>query len=81
MTGRNRSGFSQGESRCPECGKIRYQSRKDARQAQRTRAAIHGPTGKMRAYKCGNFWHLTSRPADWITGYRESHAGSAMERG
>lgn len=52
-------------SRCPDCGKIRYFTRKLARRAARR---IPGP--RLRAYRCGSFWHLTSISARRIAWYR-----------
>lgn len=42
---------------CPACGKCCYQRRKTARLAARR---LH-PGKHMRAYRCGDYWHLTSR--------------------
>jgi hypothetical protein len=39
---------------CPDCGKIRYPSRAEARRHARR----HGT--RRRAYRCGEFWHLAS---------------------
>lgn len=45
-----------------QCGKIRFLSRRHARQAARG-FRNHG-TPMMRAYRCpGGFWHLTSQGA------------------
>ena len=58
---------------CPDCGKVRYLSRRDARRAV---ARMKGNGGKARhAYRCGDYWHLTSRPAVVVTAYRDYNAG------
>ena len=46
---------------CPSCGKYNYASRRDAKRAGR---AFH-PAGLMRAYRCGQFWHVTSAARAW----------------
>jgi hypothetical protein len=52
---------------CPEDGKIRYYSRRDA-----LRFGRQAPGGrKLRAYRCGEFWHLTSQDTTQVTWYRE----------
>ena len=57
-----------------ECGKIRYLSRKNARQDARRFQGI--PAGKLRAYQCGGgFWHLTSEPTWKTTFYRDLRTG------
>lgn len=46
--------------RCPTCGKLRYLSRKTAKQdANRYRKR----TGRMDTYRCGDFWHLGHLPS------------------
>lgn len=47
---------------CPDDGKFCYPSR---HAAERTAARIH-PGETMRAYQCGDWWHLTSMDADAI---------------
>ncbi len=57
-------------SHCPDCGKLRYLSRKNAKIA----AAHNRGKGKgavWRAYKCGDFWHLTTESTSRITYFRE----------
>jgi len=44
---------------CPECGKRRYLTRKNAR-----KAASQLGGGKGHVYRCGGFWHLTSVTAN-----------------
>lgn len=46
---------------CPVCGKRSFKSRRDARRAAR---AIH-PGEVLRAYKCGEHWHVGHTP-DWV---------------
>lgn len=51
-------------STCPTCGKRRYQTRKQARQA----AKHNHPGDHQTAYKCGNYWHHGHLPADILDG-------------
>jgi hypothetical protein len=44
---------------CGRCGRARYATRADARRAAR----IAAPGTRLRAYRCGNAWHLTSTNA------------------
>lgn len=55
------------QSTCPDCGKWRYPSRKDAR----AKARQIYPGSQARAYKCGDYWHLTSMPTGETTKFRE----------
>ncbi|GAA2278298.1 hypothetical protein GCM10010402_38650 [Actinomadura luteofluorescens] len=41
---------------CGRCGRARYATRRDARHAAR----IGAPGVRLRAYRCGDAWHLTS---------------------
>jgi hypothetical protein len=43
---------------CPACGKHSYSTRAAAKRAAR---AIH-PGERLRAYRCGTYWHLTRIP-------------------
>jgi len=45
---------------CPDCGKKRYATRKDARRAAR---AFHR-TESLRAYRCGD-WHHYGHSPKW----------------
>jgi hypothetical protein len=54
---------------CPEDGKIRYYTRKDALRFGRRQPRTAGM--RLRAYRCGEFWHLTSQDTAEITWYRE----------
>jgi hypothetical protein len=44
---------------CPDCGKVRYRTRADARAARRQ---LSGDRPR-RVYQCGDYWHLTSQDA------------------
>jgi hypothetical protein len=44
---------------CTECGRSRYFSRREARYAVR----LASPGVRLRAYRCGGFWHLAP-PSD-----------------
>jgi hypothetical protein len=54
MTGSFKSYVVFDAGRCPECGKIRYLSRKDAKHIARTLNRDH----EVNIYRCGDFWHL-----------------------
>jgi hypothetical protein len=56
-------------STCPVCGKLRYYTRRDARQAAQHLAA--NGYGRMYPYKCNGFFHLTSANAKRRAWYRE----------
>lgn len=43
---------------CGRCGRARYATRRTARHAAR----ISAPGARLRAYRCGDAWHLTSPP-------------------
>ena len=51
-----------------ECGKVRYFTRKEAKLWARKFLGTH--KGKLRAYRCGCFWHLTSEPTSKVTFWR-----------
>lgn len=42
------------QGKCPDCGKNRYLTRKDARNARKT---LHPEDPTMGTYPCGGFWH------------------------
>ena len=65
LTGTLGAGFC---GHCPDCGKRRYSSRAQAKRAAR---ANRCPGRRLRAYRCGGWWHLTSRDAGTVTYYRE----------
>lgn len=46
---------------CPVCGKRSYTSRRAARRAAR---ALH-PAAVLRAYRCGQHWHVGHNPP-WL---------------
>lgn len=51
---------------CPDCGKVRYGSRKQAK------AVARRMSRRQRVYQCGGFWHTTSwDPAGKVIFYRE----------
>lgn len=43
---------------CPDCGKIRYRSRKHAKAMARR---LH-PNAHLSPYKCGDYWHFGNLP-------------------
>lgn len=43
---------------CGRCGRARYTTRRTARHAAR----IAAPGTRLRAYRCGDAWHLTTPP-------------------
>ena len=54
-----------------ECGKTRYLSRGNARQAARRASGEARSLGKLRAYRChGGFWHLTTKGPAYAMFYR-----------
>jgi hypothetical protein len=52
---------------CEVCGKQCFDSQRSAKSA----APRIFPGKKMRFYQCGDYWHLTSVPADTMSMYRE----------
>jgi hypothetical protein len=58
---------------CPECGKVCYLTRRAARRAA-SQLPLR-PGSKLRAYPCGQYWHLTSQPTGVLTGWREWEGG------
>lgn len=46
---------------CPDCGKRRWLTRKDARKAMRR---MHDKT--LQVYQCGDYWHLGHPPGRGI---------------
>lgn len=50
---------------CAGCGKRCYATRADAKRAGRQIG------GHARAYRCGDWWHLTSQDTETVTRYRE----------
>lgn len=62
-------------ARCPDCGKVRYVSRRAARKAASQLPQSQGR--RMRAYKCGEFWHLTSQGTAKVTYFRDQDRGAA----
>ncbi len=66
----NRGGESMFVTTCPACGKQGFTSKQVAKRAA---ARIH-PGVRMRFYRCGQFWHMTSADSDTSAGYRERQA-------
>jgi hypothetical protein len=62
---------------CPDCGKTRFYSRREARQA------ANRLSKRARVYQCGEYWHWTSwQPAGRTTFYRErERPGEGDDRG
>lgn len=56
---------------CPTCRKLRYPDRNTARRAAR---ALH-PGAVLRAYRCGDWWHLGNTPPAVKHGYRNPLPG------
>lgn len=55
---------------CPDCGKVRYLTRADAKRSARRQSR------RMRAYRCGQFWHLATFGAyQRVVFYREKGIG------
>lgn len=54
-------------ARCPACGKVRFPTRRSARKWGRHQY----PAAKIRAYKCGNFWHFTSQDTATTTWFKD----------
>jgi hypothetical protein len=60
-------------SDCATCGKKSYLTR---REAKRAAAQALGRGVKLtRAYRCGEYWHLTSQDAATVTAHRERSQG------
>jgi len=55
---------------CPDCGKRRYRSRRDAK--QEARQMLARGIVVTRAYRCGDYWHLTSQDTGTTTRQREA---------
>jgi hypothetical protein len=58
---------------CPDCGKRGYISKRAAKQA----AGVLYPGTRMRVYRCGDMWHMTSFDAAAIASLRERQTGTA----
>ena len=56
---------------CAECGKRAYTSKTSAKNAAR----VLYPGERMRVYKCGQWWHLTSQDAARAAEFRDRAAG------
>ena len=63
---------------CPEDGKIRYYTRQQAKaEIARIRGKGRGLGVKLRAYRCGDFWHVTSQSSETVAAYRDYDRGGA----
>lgn len=49
-----------GGARCPDCGKVRFLSKADAKHAAKR---VQHRDGRLNTYACGEFWHLGRLPA------------------
>lgn len=56
------------------CGKAQYATRRAAKRAARL---VEPRRAKIRVYRCGCWWHLTSVPTATVTAYREWHSEQA----
>jgi hypothetical protein len=59
---------------CPEDGKIRYGSRKQALASNRYWSSQPGRTVRLRAYRCGRWWHTTSWSAAKMAAWKDYQA-------
>lgn len=64
MTSSNRNAAAnrldlQSFGRCPDCGKLRYLTRKAARLVIRR---MRWRDGRLSAYRCGDWWHIGHTP-------------------
>lgn len=65
-------------SLCPDDGKIRYYTRRQAKaEIARICGKGHGLGVKLRAYRCGEFFHITSQGAAAVASYRDYDRGGA----
>lgn len=55
-----------GGDRCPDCGKLRYLTRAEAKRIARRVPKDH--RGRLSVYRCGDFWHLGHLPKGVIAG-------------
>jgi ribosomal protein L37E len=56
---------------CAACGKVSYATRKKALAANQYRSVIPGRTVKLRPYRCGEVWHLTSWSAAKMAAWKD----------
>lgn len=59
---------------CPDCGKRAYASKASAKNGARSLY----PGQRMRVYKCGPWWHLTSQDAARTAEEKDRVAGRGM---
>lgn len=50
---------------CPECGKVRYATRKRARDVART---VFPGDHHLSPYRCGDYWHIGNLPRAVVRG-------------
>ena len=60
---------------CPDCGKQAYTSKGSAKNAAR----VLYPGQRVRAYRCGEWWHLTSQDAARTAEMKDRSAGQREE--
>lgn len=51
---------------CPDCGKLRYTSRRGAKAASKVHPGQH-----LSAYPCGEYWHYGHPPRSVMRGYAD----------
>ena len=56
---------------CADCGKRAYTSKGSAKNSAR----LLYPGQRMRVYRCGEWWHLTSWDAAWTAAMKDQRAG------
>lgn len=62
---------------CPDCGKRAYTAKASAKNAAR----LLYPGQRMRVYKCGRWWHLTSQDAARTAEEKDRAAGQPGDGG
>ncbi len=63
---------------CPECGKLRWTSRRDAK---RIASQIPARAGRLHPYRCGDYWHLGHPPSLLVRGViTRDQVGQAIPR-
>lgn len=59
--------FRYGSTTCPTCGKLRFLTKAEAKKSARR---MKGRSGRLNAYRCGEFWHLGHLPKVVVAGRR-----------
>ena len=76
MLAKNKSDAPVTGTRCPACGKLRFESRKTAKAwIRRLQGEGDAHSATMHIYRCGSFFHITSLPESRVTWYRENRKG------